>query len=256
MAELPLVLLHAYPVDARMWNPVRASLAARTRLITPDQRGLGRTPLPETEREPSLDDAAKDVIALLDKLELDKVVLGGCSMGGYLTLAVLRAAPERIGAMVFIDSKATADTEEARLNRLAAAGRVEREGTGWLAEALLPGLLGERTRHERPEVAETVTELIESQSQEGIAWAQRAMAARPDSSRVLSEAKVPVLVVVGEEDTLTPPAAAEELAGAAGGDATLVVVPGAGHLTPLEAPERVASAVLEWLPSATIEAGS
>ncbi|ASR39649.1 alpha/beta hydrolase [Prauserella marina] len=256
MAELPLVLLHAYPVDARMWNPVRARLAARTRLITPDQRGLGRTPLPETERAPSLDDAAKDVIALLDKLELDKVVLGGCSMGGYLTLAVLRAAPERVGAMVFIDSKATADAEEARLNRLAAAERAEREGTDWLADALLPGLLGERTRRERPDVVETVRELIESQRPEGVAWAQRAMAARPDSSRALTEAKVPTLVVVGEEDTLTPPAAAEELSRAAGGETTLVVVPGAGHLTPLEAPERVAAAVLDWLRGTTIEAVS
>jgi pimeloyl-ACP methyl ester carboxylesterase len=94
MSNPALVLLHAFPVDARMWDGMRDGLAARTRVITPDQRGLGRSPLPESSREPDLDDAARDVLALLDKLELDRVVLGGCSMGGYLTMAVLRAAPQ------------------------------------------------------------------------------------------------------------------------------------------------------------------
>ncbi|MFF5987948.1 alpha/beta fold hydrolase [Prauserella flavalba] len=248
MADLPLVLLHAYPVDARMWNAVREPLAARTRVITPDQRGLGRTPLPDPDREPSLDDAARDVLALLDKLELERVVLGGCSMGGYVTLAVLRAAPERVGGLVLVDTKATADTDEARANRLTAAERAETEGTaGWLAEAMLPILLSEETRSSRPEVVATVRELIESQPPGGVAWAQRAMAARPDSTEALREARVPTLVVVGEHDTVTPPEAAREMAETAP-DGTLVVLPGAGHLTPLEAPEGVATAILDWLP--------
>ena len=112
-----------------MWNPVREPLAARRRLITPDQRGLGRTPLPDSEHEPSLDLAAKDVLAMLDKLELDRVVLGGCSMGGYVTMAVLRAAPERVGGLILVDTKATADDEEARNNRLTVAERAEREAS-------------------------------------------------------------------------------------------------------------------------------
>lgn len=248
MAELPLVLLHAYPVDARMWNGVREPLAARTRLITPDQRGLGRSPLPETGREPSLDDAARDVLALLDKLELDRVILGGCSMGGYVTLAVLRAAPERVGGLVLIDTKATADTEEARGRRLAVAERAESEGiTGWLADTMLPTLLSEATRSGKPEVVETARQLIESQSPEGVAWAQRAMAARPDSRDALRGADVPTLVLVGEQDPVTPPDAARDLADTAP-DAKLVVLPGAGHLTPLEDPQGVTAALLDWLP--------
>ncbi|MPY98575.1 MAG: alpha/beta fold hydrolase [Actinophytocola sp.] len=246
MADLPLVLLHAFPVDARMWDGVREPLAARTRLITPDQRGLGRSPLPDSDRVPTLDDAARDVIALLDRLELDKVVLGGCSMGGYVTMAVLRAAPERVGGIVLMDTKASADTEEASDNRLKMAERVERDGVGWVPDAMLNALLGETTRAERPDVAARVRELIESQSPAGVAWAQRAMAMRPDSTETLRRADVPALVVVGEEDSLTR---VEEGRGMVDTlpKATLDVIPSAGHLAPVEQPAAVAEAVLGWL---------
>ncbi len=243
--DLPLLLLHAFPVDARMWDAVRAPLAERLRLITPDQRGLGRSPLPETGREPSLDDAARDVVALLDRLGLDKVVLGGCSMGGYLAMAVLRAAPERVGGLVFIDTKATADTPEAARARHDLAARVEAEGTGWLAETVLPGLLAEKAR---PEVVERLRELITTQPPSGIAWAARAMAARPDAIETLRSAAVPALVVVGEEDGLTPLEAANTLVETVP-DATMVVLPEAGHLTPLEDPAGVVEAILGWYPA-------
>jgi pimeloyl-ACP methyl ester carboxylesterase len=246
MADLPLVLLHAFPVDARMWAPVRAPLAAKLRLITPDQRGLGRSPLPTTDRAPGLDDAARDVLALLDKLGLEQVVLGGCSMGGYLTMAVLRLAPERVGGLVLIDTKASADTPEAAENRLRLAERAEAEGvTGWLADAMLPNLLAERTRTGSPEVAGSVRGLIDAQPPAGVAWAAHAMAARPDSLDLLAGAAVPALVVVGEQDAVTPPEAAHAMAGALP-DAELVVLPGAGHLTPLEDPARLAGAILRW----------
>ena len=245
MNELPLVLLHAFPVDARMWDAVRAPLSERLRLITPDQRGLGRSPLPETDREPDLDDAARDVVALLDRLGLGKVVLGGCSMGGYLTMAVLRLAPERVGGLVFIDTKATADTPEAAQARHEVAARVEAEGTAWMPEAVTPGLLAEKAR---PEVAERLRELITTQPPSGVAWAARAMAARADSLETLRSADVPALVVVGEEDGLTPLAEANTLVETLP-DATLVVLPEAGHLTPLEDPAGVVEAILGWYPA-------
>ncbi|RSN65564.1 alpha/beta hydrolase [Amycolatopsis sp. WAC 04182] len=245
MKDLPLVLLHAFPVDARMWDAVRAPLSERLRLITPDQRGLGRSPLPETDREPDLDDAARDVVALLDRLGLDKVVLGGCSMGGYLTMAVLRLAPERVGGLVFIDTKATADAPEAVRARHDVAARVEAEGTAWMPEAVTPGLLAEKAR---PEVAGRLRELITTQPPSGVAWAARAMAARPDSRETLRSADVPALVVVGEEDGLTPLEEANTLVETLP-DATLVVLPEAGHLTPLEDPAGVVEAILGWYPA-------
>jgi pimeloyl-ACP methyl ester carboxylesterase len=247
MSDLPLVLLHAYPLDARMWNSVRAPLAERTRLITPDQRGLGRSPLPSDLAEPDLDHAARDVVALLDRLDLDKVVLGGCSMGGYVTFAVLRLAPERVGGLVLIDTKAEADTDAARKNRLAVARRAETEGIhGWLADSMLPNLLGETTRSRRPELVEHVRGLIEQQPPAGVAWAQRAMAARRDATDVLRATDVPAVVVVGEEDTVTPPQAARDIADILP-RGELVVLPEAGHLTPLEAPEGVVDAVFRVL---------
>lgn len=242
----PLVLLHAFPLDARMWDGVRVPLAARTRVIMPDQRGLGRSPLPDADTEPTLDDAARDVLALLDKLELDRVVLGGCSMGGYLAMALLRAAPERVSGLVLIDTKASADTDEARQNRAAMAERVEAEGVGFVADALLPGLLGETSRADRPEVVTTVREIIATQPPSGIAWAQRAMAARPDSLETLRAADVPALVVFGEQDTLMPLEEANAMLDALP-QAKLELIPAAGHLAPLEDPAAVAEAILSWL---------
>jgi pimeloyl-ACP methyl ester carboxylesterase len=249
MTELPLVLLHAFPLDSRMWNAVRAPLASHLRVITPDQRGLGRSPLPETGREPSLEDAARDVVALLDRLDLDRVVLGGCSMGGYLAMAVLRLAPERVGGLVLIDTKATPDTPEAAQTRLDVAARVDSEGIKpWLAEANLPTLLAESTRERRPELVETVREIIESQPPAGVSWTALALRTRPDSLGLLRDSGVPALVVVGEQDSITPVAAASAMAGVMDGS-TLVVLPDAGHLTPLEDPAGVVEAILSWYPA-------
>lgn len=239
------MLLHAFPVDSRMWDGVRAPLAARGRLITPDQRGLGRSPLPESGREPSLDDAARDVLAMLDRLELDRVVLGGCSMGGYLTMAVLRAAPERVDGVVLIDTKASADGDQARANRLAMAERVEREGVGFLPDPTVPLVLGKTTREQRPEVVERLREIVAAQPPAGVAWAQRAMAARPDSVETLRALDVPALVIVGEEDELTRIDEAHAMVDAIPG-ATLEVIPAAGHLSPMEDPASVAEAILSW----------
>ncbi|MBB1153910.1 MULTISPECIES: alpha/beta fold hydrolase [Amycolatopsis] len=244
MTELPLVLLHAFPLDARMWDPVRAPLAERLRVITPDQRGLGRSPLPDTEAEPDLADAARDVVALLDKLELDQVVLGGCSMGGYLAMAVLRQAPERVGGLILIDTKAAADTPEAAQTRLDVANRAEAEGVkDWLADGNLPNLLADTAS---ADVRARVRELIDAQPASGVAWAARAMRNRPDSVDLLRETDVPALVIVGERDAITPLDAANTMVEALP-DATLAVLPDVGHLTPLEDPAGVVEAILGWV---------
>ncbi|MDV6011804.1 alpha/beta hydrolase [Haloechinothrix sp. LS1_15] len=244
MSTHPLVLLHAFPLDARMWEGLSARLSGDgIRLITPDQRGLGQAKLPDAGREPDLDDAAADVVALLDRLELDRVVLGGCSMGGYVSMAVLRAAPERVAGVVLIDTKASADTDDARDTRLSTASRALAEGHhGWLADNLLPSLVGPTTEAERPEVGTRVRELIEAQPSEGIAWALRAMAARPDSFELLRSTRVPALVVHGEEDRLTGVDEAEAMADALP-QGQLAVVPRAGHLSPMEDPDAVAEAI-------------
>ncbi|MDQ3401869.1 MAG: alpha/beta hydrolase [Actinomycetota bacterium] len=228
-----LVLLHAFPLDSRMWDAVRDRLSDHVRLITPDQRGAGDAP-------PSLDTVATDVLALLDDHGVEQAVLGGCSMGGYASMAVLRAAPHRVSGLVLIDTKAPADTDEARAGRLDVAARAEREGPGhWLADSLLPNLLA------RPDSGE-VRRWIGEQDGASVAWAQRAMAARPDSRDTLRAVVVPTLVVHGAQDALMPVTLAEEMTELTRGQ--LVVLPNAGHLAPVEEPDAVASAIISWLP--------
>ncbi|GAA3011470.1 alpha/beta fold hydrolase [Actinokineospora diospyrosa] len=235
----PLLLFHAFPLDSRMWDGVRDALSGHVRLITPDQRGFGGAPLGEAVS--SLDVVAADAIALLDSLAIERAVVGGCSMGGYVAMALLRHAPERVAGLLLVDTKAPADTEEAASNRLAMAERAEREGiVPWLADTMLP-VLGSSAVHGQ------VRGWLEEQSPKSVAWTQRAMAARPDSRDTLRAAKVDTLVVHGGADGLMPVSLGEELADLTGG--SLTVLPGVGHLPPVEAPEAFAAAVVPWLAS-------
>ena len=254
----PLVLLHAFPLDARMWNSARARLEDRTRVITPDQRGLGESPLDGSSArplagganaagEPSLELIAADVLELMDRLELPRAVVGGCSMGGYVAMAMLRAAPERVAGLLLVDTKASADGPEQQSKRRAVADRADSSGTsGWLASDMVPNLLGSTTQQQRPEVVEQVRGLIEEQPAQGVAWAQRAMAARPDSTEGLRGFQGPALVVVGAEDGITPPREAEGMAELLP-EGELVTLPGVGHLPALEDPDAFTAAIGPWL---------
>lgn len=245
---VPLVLLHAFPFDSRMWDRVRSGVAERARLITPDLRGFGGTALTSngSPPEPDLDEVADDVLAMLDRLGLDRVVVGGCSMGGYAAMAVLRAAPQRVAGLLLVDTKATADDAQAKENRHAMADRAEREGIDWLAETMLPVVLGTTSRQRRPDVVDSARRLIGEQEPDAVAWAQRAMAARPDSAGLLREVDVPALVICGEEDALIPVEAARSMTDLLSGG-ELVVLPQCGHLPPLEVPAEFTLAVAGWL---------
>lgn len=243
-----LVLLHAFPVDSRMWGPLAAQLSDSARVITPDQRGFGRSPLPDGAAEPDLRAVAQDVITLMDERGLARAVLGGCSMGGYVAMALLRAAPHRVAGLLLIDTRPDADDDERRNGRLAMARRAEADGTDWLADTMVPGLLAAGTPDRSPELVATLRTMITEQPPAGVAWAQRAMAARPDSTDVLRAYAGPALVVVGERDALSPPAVAADMARSLPA-ATLVELAGCGHLTPLEAPSELAAAIADWLPS-------
>jgi pimeloyl-ACP methyl ester carboxylesterase len=182
----------------------------------------------------------------LDRLGAQHAIVGGCSMGGYVAMALLRIAPSRVSGLALINTKATADAEAARTNRFAMAARAEADGIGWLADEMRETLLGPTTLASRPEVEATVRRLIGDQSPAAVAWAQRAMAARPDSLDVLARADVPALVLRGEQDTLIPRDEAAAMADALP-KATFVELPGAGHLAPLEIPAEVAGALADWL---------
>jgi pimeloyl-ACP methyl ester carboxylesterase len=242
---LPVVLLHAFPLSSPMWRDVRTELGDRCRLLTPDQRGFGGSPLGDAP--PSLDVVADDVAALLDRLGLDRVVLGGLSMGGYATMAFLRRHPERVLAVVLADTKAATDGEAAAANRERIASRLDAEGTtDALLEDVLPPLLGPATVRDRPWVAGRVHGLVEHSSPPAAAWAQRAMAARPDSLATLREVAVPALVIRGAEDALSSQEDSQAMADALP-QGQLVVLDGVGHLSAVEDPPAFAAVLADFL---------
>lgn len=229
---LPVVLLHAFPLSSAMWIDQRNGLSDVARVITPDLRGFGGSKLGWDE--PSLDHVADDVAALLDRLELQRVVLGGLSMGGYAAMAFLRRHPDRVLGLVLADTKATADAEPAREKRERIAARLDEEGTvDALVEEVLPALCGPTTARERPLVTGRVKGLVDAAPPLAAAWAQRAMAARPDSLDVLRAVTVPALVVRGDEDELSTAADADAMVEALP-DGRLEVLAGSGHLTAVE----------------------
>jgi pimeloyl-ACP methyl ester carboxylesterase len=241
----PLVLLHAFPLDRAMWRPQVEALRTDYRVLTPDLRGFGGTsPFTGT---PALEQMADDVAALLDAAGVrEPVVLGGLSMGGYVTLAFVRKYPERLRGLILADTRADADSAEARSNRDRLVVFARSNPARAVAGQLLPKLLSEATRERRPEVVAEVERLAAAQSAAGLVGALQAMRDRPDSTDLLRRVTVPTLVVVGAADALTPPALAQAMVQALP-DARLATIEWAGHLANLEQPEAFNAAVRAFL---------
>jgi 3-oxoadipate enol-lactonase len=242
----PLLLLHAFPLARFMWDAQLDALAASQRVIAFDARGFGLSPLGEGPL--TMERIADDAAALLDTLGIERAVVGGCSMGGYAALAFARRHPGRLRALYLQDTRAGADSEEARQGRAALAERVLREGAGVAVEAFLPKLLGETTKRDQPALATSLRERILATAPQAIANALHGLAARADSRPTLAGIGVPTLVVVGSEDVLTPPSESEAMTAAIPG-ARLEVVPRAGHLANLEQPAAVSAALRTFLAS-------
>jgi pimeloyl-ACP methyl ester carboxylesterase len=242
---LPVVLLHAFPLSSQMWQPLRAALPADVELITPDLRGAPGAALGGAE--PSLDVLADDVARLLDDAKVEQAIIGGLSMGGYVTMAFLRRHADRVAGVVLADTRAVPDAEPARANRLRIAEILDTEGTARvLVDEVLPTLVGSTTKAERAAVMAHVTAMVEATLPASGAWWERAMAARPDSFDTLRACTRPALVIVGEEDTLTPQTDAQAMVDVLA-MARLVVLPQAGHLSAVESPDAFAAALLGFI---------
>ena len=239
-----ILLLHAFPLNGRMWEPQLDVLAARARLLAPDLPGFGLSPRPLAA--PALDDYAREVLGVLDFLEVGRVVVVGLSMGGYLAFRLIDALGPRLIGLVLADTRATPDTEAGAFARHELAAEVEARGVDAAASAFLTKLLGPTTQRLQPALVDQVRAIIQENTPAGVAAALRAMAARPDSTPLLPRISCPVLCVAGEEDMLTPPDVARGMAeqiprGRA------IVIPLAGHLTNLEAPDAFNDALARFL---------
>lgn len=240
-----LVLLHAFPLAAAMWEPQLASAAAGWRVVAPDLEGFGSSS-PGEGATPSVEDFARDALALLDHLGIERAVVAGLSMGGYAAFSLLRLAPQRVAGLVLADTRAEADGEAARAGRDAMIETLARGGAGAVFERMLPGLLGATTRSSRPAVVRAVRDLVVAQPAEGIRRAILRLKTRPDSTPLLGRITCPTLVLVGEEDQITDVEVARGLHNRIAGSA-LRVIGGAGHLSNLEAPQAFNGAIASFL---------
>ncbi|WP_298459375.1 alpha/beta fold hydrolase [uncultured Cellulomonas sp.] len=245
----PLVLLPSFPLNRRMWDDVAALLPRGRTVLAVDPPGFGASPPPErmadalgADPQPSLETVADAVAATLRATGVDRAVVAGLSMGGYVAMALLERHPGLVAGLGLLSTRSTPDDDAARANRHRVADAVVAAGTLDELAGTPRALLGADSRVGRPDLLERMARWIGDANPHGVAWAQRAMAARPDRTAVLTGFAGPAVVVVGDQDEVTPVPAARHMAGALI-DAELVVVPGVGHMTSLEDPASVASAL-------------
>ncbi|GEM_PF-137974 len=242
--EIPLLWIHAYPLDRSTWNPQTKALSDCARHIVPDLRGFGESDAPDGVY--TMDLMADDMRGLLDSLKVERAVVVGLSMGGYIALSFALRYPDRLGGLVLAGTRAGRDAPEAAKARLENADRALREGVRPVVEPMLAKLISTSTATERPELVEELRRLLLANRPNGIAGALRGMAARPDSTPRLGEIRVPTLILAGSDDVIISPA--ESRAMAAGiTHATLVEIPQAGHLVNLEQPRAFNDAVRSFL---------
>ena len=234
------LFIHGFPLDASMWIEQLVALSDVRRCVAPDLRGFGRSD-PSIRPALSMDEHADDVADLLDVLGIDLVDLVGLSMGGYVALAFAERHPERLRSLALVDTKATADSKDAKAGRDRMAAKVVAQGREAIVADLMPVLVADTAS---TWLEGRVRQMVTDTRVETMVAALEGMQQRPDRSSVLDEIAVPVAVIVGEQDVLIPPAEARTMAAIAG--ATVTVIPDAGHMSPIEQPGAVAEALREF----------
>lgn len=250
----PLVFLHAFPLNQSMWDPQYDYFARSRRVITLDWPGFGQSPLGELGDGVGLEPYAASLLRLLNHLEIERATICGLSMGGYAALALFRLAPERVGSLIFCDTRATADSAAARTGRYEMVAQLEQEGLAAvenLVRTMVPRLVGDTTLANRHQLITQIESMIRQSGPEGIARALRGLADRPDSSDLLpaigARSNDRALLIVGNEDKLTPPSEMRLMSEAISGSG-LVIIDGAGHLPNLEQSDSFNRALEDFLP--------
>jgi 3-oxoadipate enol-lactonase len=242
---LPVVLIHGFPFDHTIWQAQAAVLSSTYRVITPDLRGLGQSPAPEGTYH--MDRLAGDIFALLDDLGIERAVWVGHSMGGYITMAALRLASERIMGVGLVATHPHADSDEKRAQRLASAESVLQTGPAGLVSDMIKVLFAPKVEATAP-AAQGIARIMSNTAPVGIAGALRGMAARPASVDTLRNLAVPAVVITGAEDQVFALDMVQRMAGIIP-QARLVVIDGAGHMPMIEQPDATTAALWSFLES-------
>lgn len=243
MAAVPVVLLHAFPLNREVFSEQHRALeSAGYQVFTPDLRGYGTNRIGQIPARESLDVFADDLAEFLDEHGIERAVVGGLSLGGYVCLSFLRRYAQRVAGLVLIDTRSGADDGSGRLGRRSFADRVEAEGMDWVPEAMLSSLLFDPT----PQQVDLVRSWIRAADPAVVAWTQRAMANRKDTTDCLRQFGGPALVIVGMQDVLTPSTMSEAMA-AVLSNATMTCIPQSGHLSTVQQPTLVSDSIVQWL---------
>jgi pimeloyl-ACP methyl ester carboxylesterase len=240
----PVVLLHPFPSHHELWHPVARALESRYRLILPDLRGHGESEIGEGSA--LMRQHASDITRILDTAGVGKAAFVGCSIGGYILFEFWRRFRDRVTSLALCDTRPQADTAEGRAIRLKSADTVVEQGTEPFIETMIPKLMGRTTLTTRPDLVEGARAMMRKMSAENISLALRGMAERPDSVADLKSINVPTLLVIGDEDILSPVADGELMRQSIPGS-LLKVIPKAGHYAPWEQPEAVGTALRQFL---------
>lgn len=239
-----VVLLHAFPLNHRLWQPVAQRLATRYRVISMDLRGHGESGVGTSPA--TMEKHAADLLRVCDAAGVGKAVFAGVSIGGYVLFEFWRRCRERVRALILADTRAAADNDQTRAGRLEVAEQVEKNGPDAFLDGMAPKLVGASTRANRPDLVAAVRSMMAASTVAGIAAVQRGMAARPDSTPTLRTIDVPTLFLFGDEDAFSPPSEAELMRQQVAGS-RLQVVPRAGHLAVFEQADSAQEIVRRFL---------
>ena len=239
-----ILLLHGYPFNRTMWREQVDALKRMHRVVAVDLRGHGESEV--TDGVVTMEDMARDAKALLDRLGINRVAIAGLSMGGYVALEFCHIFPTSVRAVILADTRAQADTEEAKANRAVQIEKALHEGMAAIADAMLPKLLTPETMSHSPELVERVREMMTTTSPRGAAAALRGMVRRQDFRSFVSRILAPTLLLVGRLDQITPVEDSEFMHREIGGS-RLEIIEGAGHVSNLERPQQFNKALLSFL---------
>lgn len=240
----PVVLIHAFPLSSKMWKAQAEHLSRNNfRVILPDLPGFGETN--SKSEQFSIEEMAHQILELIESLNLEKAIIGGLSMGGYVLFNLFRIAPEKCAALMFCDTTYLADTDEKRKGRFEMISKIEKSGADALIENMLPNMTSDTTKEKNPALIDELTEIFSKVSPQSAINALRSMAERTDSSDILSKINVPTLLVFGESDKVTNLENANKMNELIP-DSELQVIKNAGHYSNLEQPEEFNEILLDF----------